>query len=200
MLGYGTADAGAGAAAAPGQSPPLPPSFAQAEAAILRLQGDMLLAAPEQRAAWQQRFTATMPQALALEYLASGEAVRQMEEKQALGCLAVRSGRYYLYRTVTVFGRATDSKGDVDIDLSREGPVQKVSRRQGCITLKPDGTFALCNTGRREVYVNGVLLQQFETVALPHLSLIEMAGAQLLFMVNPVAVNRVQQRSARLVM
>lgn len=38
----------------------------------------------------------------------------------AVGCLAGRSGRYYLRSTAVTLGRATDTKGDVDVDLAPE--------------------------------------------------------------------------------
>lgn len=191
---YGDAVLGYGVGAAP------LPAFRPAEDAVLQLQGDCLVPPAEQLAAWRQRFADAAPKVMQLEYLASAGVVQQMEAMEALACLCSKLGVYYLRRPVVVFGRSTDTKGDVDIDLSQEGASQKVSRRQGCISLQPDGAFRLCNTGRREVHVNGALLQQFETVQLPHLSVIEAGGVTLLFMVNPVAVSRVQQRTLKMVM
>lgn len=44
---------------------------------------------------------------------------------------------------------------DIDIDLSIEGPAWKISRLQGYIKLRPDGTFHVKNEGRRPVYIDG---------------------------------------------
>ena len=42
----------------------------------------------------------------------------------------------------------------VDVDLSPEQFAAKVSRQQGRLYLKSDGTFRLTNTGRRKFLVN----------------------------------------------
>jgi hypothetical protein len=148
-------------------------------------------------------------------------------------------------------GRSTDSKGDVDVDLAREGAAARVSRLQAQLTLGADGAFALQNVGRRVVMVNGApvrgrapwdgslgddsaalalpsrpsrhayaalphsmprpsqtstrphphpQLARGESAPVPHLSLLEVGGVQLLFLVNPLAVRRALARAEQLVM
>jgi hypothetical protein len=201
----------------------------------------------------------------------------------ALACLCGRAGRYLIRRAAASIGRSTDSKGDVDVDLAREGPACKVSRLQAQLLLGPDGAFALTNVGRRAVIVNGALvrgrcrrrllcsvpckgwqedwaagavrrlvqaaaaadwagaallgtaavcsapahvhahntrhwpappsrlavasfppsrcqLERGQVAPLPHLSLLEVGGVQLLFMVNALAVQRAVARARHLVM
>ena len=88
----------------------------------------------------------------------------------------------------------------VDIDLSQEGDARKVSRQQARLALRPDGHFLFTNTGRRTVSVNGIHVVQNCSVSLKHLSLIDLAGVHLLFMVNHLAVHRLVARSQNLVL
>ena len=88
----------------------------------------------------------------------------------------------------------------VDIDLTQEGDARKVSRQQAHLTLRPDGQFQFTNIGRRTVSVNGTQIVQHRSVKLEHLSLIDLAGIHLLFMVNQLAVQRVLARSQNLVL
>ena len=55
----------------------------------------------------------------------------------------------------------------VDVDLSPEQFAAKVSRQQGRLYLKSDGTFRLTNTGRRKFLVNNTQVAVSEP--LPHL-------------------------------
>lgn len=103
-------------------------------------------------------------------------------------------------RAAASIGRSTDSKGDVDIDLAKEGPASKVSRLQAQLLLQPDGSFTIKNVGRRGIAVNGAPLGRGEAAALPHLGLLEVGGLQLLFMVNQLAVGRALARVEQLVM
>jgi hypothetical protein len=57
--------------------------------------------------------------------------------------------------------------------------------------------WASVHVGRRTLHVDGHLLHQFEAAPLRHLSLLEVAGLQLLFMVNSAAVERVRRRTAK---
>lgn len=88
----------------------------------------------------------------------------------------------------------------VDVDLADEGDAKKVSRKQAHLCLSPSGKFTLTNTGRRTIHVNGVELTQHESIHLDHLSLLDLAGIRLLFMVNQSAVRRLVTRSQNLVL
>lgn len=165
-------------------------------------------------------------------------------------------------------GRSSDTKGDVDVDLSKEGAACKVSRLQAQLMLGPGGGFTVTNVGRRAIHANGApvrsgpcrprgewglrrwvqqaalppriavdalplgslapraeaslacwrpplsdalhtppsplpptpQLERGQSAPLPHLSLLEVGGVQLLFMVNALAVQRALARMEQLVM
>lgn len=88
----------------------------------------------------------------------------------------------------------------VDIDLTHEGDARKISRQQAHISLRADGGFLFTNIGRRAVSVNGMRVVQHCSVNLEHLSLIDLAGVHLLFIVNHLAVHRLVARSQNLVL
>ncbi|GLI66298.1 hypothetical protein VaNZ11_010060 [Volvox africanus] len=58
----------------------------------------------------------------ALEATCSAVAQEDMEAQGALACLAGRHAKYYLRSTAVTLGRTTESKGDVDVDLTPEEP------------------------------------------------------------------------------
>ena len=97
-----------------------------------------------------------------------------------------------------LLGRESAAKGGVDVDLSREGSATKVSRRQAYLSLQPDGSFRIDNIGRQTVVVDGVRVEQFSGSPVGQLSVIEVGGARLMFMINGEAVKRILRRSARL--
>ena len=88
----------------------------------------------------------------------------------------------------------------VDIDLTHEGDARKISRQQAHISLRADGGFLFTNIGRRAVSVNGMQVVQHCSVNLDHLSLLDLAGVHLLFIVNHLAVHRLVARSQNLVL
>ena len=88
----------------------------------------------------------------------------------------------------------------VDVDLTQEGNAKKVSRQQAQIALHSDGRFVLKNIGRRTVLVNSRQVVQYCCIKLDHLSLIDLAGIHLLFVVNHLAVRRLVSRSQNLVL
>lgn len=88
----------------------------------------------------------------------------------------------------------------MDVDLGEEGDAKKVSRKQAHLQLNANGKFTLANTGRRTISVNGAELREHVTTNLEHLSLINLAGIHLLFMINQSAVRRLISRSQNLVL
>ncbi|KAI8473960.1 MAG: hypothetical protein J3K34DRAFT_409085 [Monoraphidium minutum] len=153
-----------------------------------------------QVAAWRERFRSNAGGLADLERVASAATALLMDAQGALGCLCGRNGRYLVRRTAVTLGRSTDSKGDVDVDLAREGVPGKVSRLQAQLALGRGGGWSVKNVGRRELFVNGAPLERGESAPVPHLSLLEVGGVQLLFMANPAAVQRALVRSQQLVM
>ncbi|KAG2484076.1 hypothetical protein HYH03_017095 [Edaphochlamys debaryana] len=65
---------------------------------------------------------------MALEATCSAVAQDDMEAQGAVACLAGLTGKHYLRSIVVSLGRATESKGDVDIDLT---PEEAEQRRRG---------------------------------------------------------------------
>ncbi|KAK2657082.1 hypothetical protein Ddye_010134 [Dipteronia dyeriana] len=108
------------------------------------------------------------------------------------GAFAVFYGRYlkhYIKKTEVVLGRATDEV-DVDIDLRREGPATKISRRQALIKMEGDGSFILKNLGKSSVFLNGQEITTGHGVRLRSGNLIEIKEMAFVFEVNENAVKR----------
>jgi len=83
----------------------------------------------------------------------------------------------------------------VDIDLSTEGDARKVSRLQAHLSMSPVACFQLKNVGRRTLLVNNRQVDQGQVAQLGHLSLVEVGGVRLLFMVNHAATERATART-----
>ena len=152
--------------------------------------------------AWRERFRGNAAGVAALERVASASAALFMDAQGALACLCGRGGRYLVRRAAATIGRSTDSRGDVDVDLAREGgdAAGRVSRLQAQLLLRPDGAFWLTNVGRRAMAVDGAPLARGEAARVGHLSLLEVGGLRLLVLVNAPAVARALARVEQLVM
>jgi len=156
-----------------------PPTFSDAEDAVLGVGSsgaaaerwakqhthaagsDGAAASEQQLQEWRERFRGNAGGLAALEQVASASTSLFMDAQGALACLCGRAGRYLVRRAAVSLGRSTDSKGDVDVDLAREGAAAKVSRLQAQLLLQPDGAFVLHNVGRRSVMVNGATVSCF---------------------------------------
>mmetsp|Transcript_28765 Transcript_28765/g.63366 ORF Transcript_28765/g.63366 Transcript_28765/m.63366 type:complete len:141 (+) Transcript_28765:268-690(+) len=136
-------------------------------------------------------------QVLQLEALACAATSQELDACGALACLSTRSGRYLIHRTTFSVGRSTETKGEVDVNLSRGGPATKVSRCQAYVSLEADEKFTMNNVERRALHVNGMEVVQFGRAELPHLGVLEVGDVRLLFMVNQAAVQRVMRRMKR---
>ena len=75
----------------------------------------------------------------------------------------------------------------MEVDLSAEGDAKKVSRKQAYLSVAPSGSWVLRNVGRRLMIVNGQPLSQGKMTVIPHLSMVEVGGVRLLFMVSRVS-------------
>lgn len=148
---------------------------------------------------WQSRFNKHRVELHQLEAAASTAAGLELDGEGAVASLCGRHGRYVMRRSTFSLGRSTHSKGEVDVDLALEGPSSKVSRRQALVTMELSGQFKIINIGRRKLRINNTVVTQFQTAELQHLSIIEVGGVALLFIVNSLAVQRVVQRSGRFV-
>jgi len=84
--------------------------------------------------------------------------------------------------------------GDLGVDI--EGKELSISRQQAQLFLDAEGDFKLRCLGRREMVVNGETLHKGEVATLPHLSLIRVGHVAVLFIVNKMALERLQKKSA----
>eukprot|EP01134_Creolimax_fragrantissima_P000769 CFRG0769T1 len=75
-------------------------------------------------------------------------------------------------------------RSNCDVNLSVEGPSQKISRLQGAIRLKSNMRFYLYNYGKHAMYVNGVPVNKGERLMLNHQAIIEVYEFSLLFSIN----------------
>ncbi|KAL2532453.1 Forkhead-associated (FHA) domain-containing protein [Abeliophyllum distichum] len=82
-----------------------------------------------------------------------------------------------------ILGRSTEDI-DVDIDLSKEGRANKISRRQALIKMEADGSFFLRNLGKSPVSVNGIAIATGQLLILSSSCLIEIRGMSFVFEVN----------------
>ncbi|KAL3159853.1 hypothetical protein ABBQ38_010254 [Trebouxia sp. C0009 RCD-2024] len=147
-----------------------------------------------------QCFPAKLQHISRLEQLSAAASMRELDAKRAIALLCGKHMRYFVKATSIDLGRSTSTLGMVDIDLTQEGNARKVSRQQAQLALHPDGRFLLTNIGRRTVFVNGNQVLQHHNIHLEHLSMIDLAGIRLLFMVNHLAVHRLVARSQNLVL
>ncbi|KAK2724999.1 microspherule protein 1-like [Artemia franciscana] len=104
-------------------------------------------------------------------------------DSQTLSMLKGKVINYHVKSKEVTIGRSTPNSA-VDIDLSREGPAWKISRRQGVIRLTSLGKFILVNEGKRPMYVDGKVLLSGAKTKLVHNSVIEVAGLSFVFVVN----------------
>ena len=76
------------------------------------------------------------------------------------------------------------------MNLALEKCASKVSRLQCLLEMDLTYGYLLRNIGRQTVTVNNVEVPNGHKIKLPHLSLIEVGAAQLLFVINVGAMQR----------
>ncbi|KAM7250024.1 hypothetical protein ACFE04_021907 [Oxalis oulophora] len=124
-----------------------------------------------------------------LEQGAQSSMQRCLASKGAFAVFYGRHLKHYIKKTEVVIGRATDEL-DVDIDVRREGPAQRISRRQAVIKLGSDGSFTLTNLGKNSVYLNGMEVQTGHVAILNPSSLIEIKDFSFIFEISRKCVAR----------
>jgi hypothetical protein len=133
-----------------------------------------------------------------LESSAAAALARELNAYNAVAALCGRSTRYLLRRTAVLLGRASaPGTAAVDVDLSTEavGAEKAVSREQAHLFLDIDNVFKIRCLGRRSLFVNGEEVKQGFVAAMPHLSLVKAGPVVLLFVVNRLALDRIQRRT-----
>ncbi|KAG6773889.1 hypothetical protein POTOM_021230 [Populus tomentosa] len=124
-----------------------------------------------------------------LEQCAQSSMQRAIASRGALAVLYGRHLKHYIKDTEVMLGRATEDM-DVDIDLGREGPANKISRRQALIKMEGDGSFFLKNLGKNPMFLNGKELASGQRMGLRSSSLIEIREMAFVFEVNSKSVKR----------
>lgn len=124
-----------------------------------------------------------------LEQCACSSMQRSIASQNALAILYGCHQKHYIKKPEVVLGRATEEV-DVDIDLGREGPSNKISRRQAIIKMEGDGSFSLKNLGKSPILVNGKEIITGQILSLTPSCLIEIREIRFLFEVNHKAARR----------
>lgn len=113
-------------------------------------------------------------------------------DKLTLAVLRGRNVRFIMKAVKITFGRKT-KHNEVDMDLSLEGPSDKISRKQGTLKFRSTGEFFLTNDGKRPIFVDGEPILENRKCKLRNQSLIEIVGLSLVFVVNYEYVNAIRQ-------
>lgn len=118
-------------------------------------------------------------------------------DNDTLAVLRGSTVRFIMKSIKITFGRDTkDNK--VDVDLSLEGPTDKISRRQGTLELRGNGAFYLSNDGKRTIFVGGDPLLTGHSCILPHQSLVEIVDLGFVFLVNQELVTAIREENKKL--
>lgn len=160
------------------------PYFSDIEAMILEMDLDPYDQDPNSvKKDPSYQFDETKRTIIRLEQGARSCLQRAMTSQEALAILYGRHLRHYIRKPEVLLGRSTDDI-DVDIDLSKEGRANKISRRQAIIKMEADGSFFLKNLGKSSVSVNGVEIASGQLLNLSTNCLIEIRGMSLVFEIN----------------
>ena len=168
---------------------PPPPSFADAEAAVLAMDQRPAIdqVDPVARKRSRARLASSLRKIRKLEASAQAATARAATAKNSLGVLQGHRATFQITRRETVLGRSTEDQ-KVDVDLAEEGNASKVSRQHAFIKLRWNGEFVLRNVGKRHVWINNVAVESGRRASLAPHSLIEVGGLRLMFLPNPTLV------------
>ncbi|KAF5303984.1 hypothetical protein FQA39_LY01769 [Lamprigera yunnana] len=113
--------------------------------------------------------------------------------------LAVLRGRLVRYlmrsREITI-GRSAKNH-TVDVDLSLEGPAEKISRRQGTLKLRDSGEFYMLSEGKRPIFVDGRPIMSGNKIRLYDNSVVEFASLRFVFTINQDLIKVLHTESVR---
>ncbi|XP_062102510.1 uncharacterized protein LOC133812722 [Humulus lupulus] len=124
-----------------------------------------------------------------LEQCARASMQRAIASKGAFAILYGRHSKQYIKKPEVILGRATEDN-EVDIDLGKEGPANKISRRQALIKMEGDGSFFLTNIAKSSIFVNGKEIATGHRMCLSSSSLIEIREMSFVFEMNHKSVKR----------
>ncbi|KAB0791491.1 hypothetical protein PPYR_03291 [Photinus pyralis] len=113
--------------------------------------------------------------------------------------LAVLRGRLVRYlmrsREITI-GRSAKNH-TVDVDLSLEGPAEKISRRQGTLRLRNNGEFYISSEGKRPIFVDGRPIMAGNKVRLYDNSVVEFSSLRFIFSINHEIIRVIHNENVR---
>ncbi|XP_018335479.1 microspherule protein 1 [Agrilus planipennis] len=117
-------------------------------------------------------------------------------DSQTLAVLRGRLVRYLMRSREITIGRSAKGHA-VDIDLSLEGPAEKISRKQGTLRLRNTGEFYLSSEGKRPIFVDGRPIMPGNKVRLNDNSVVEIASLRFIFSVNQELIKVIHNESVR---
>ncbi|KAK9683454.1 hypothetical protein RND81_10G142100 [Saponaria officinalis] len=130
-----------------------------------------------------------------LEQNAHSYIQRALTAHGAFAILYGRHSKHFIKKPEVLLGRGTNDV-PVDIDLSREGRANKISRRQAIIKMEKEGTFILRNMGKCSIYVNNKEVIPGLTLGLHSNCLIEIRGMPFIFETNQASVKKYLDNTA----
>ncbi|KAL9312543.1 hypothetical protein ACSQ67_017995 [Phaseolus vulgaris] len=114
---------------------------------------------------------------------------RAIDAHGAFAILYGRHSKHYIKKPEVLLGRATEGF-PVDIDLSKGGYSNSISRRQAIIKMDKEGSFYIKNFGKSSILVNSKEVQTGQSQRLHTNYLIEVRGIPLIFEINQNRVKR----------
>ncbi|CAL1384080.1 unnamed protein product [Linum trigynum] len=166
------------------------PYFSDIETMILDMDLDpeeQDLFSNDQVLRYQQEETKTA--ILRMEQSAHAYTQRAIASHGAFAVLYGRYSKHYIKKSEVLLGRGTEDTS-VDIDLSREGRANKISRRQAIISLDESGCFHLKNVGKFSISVNDKEITHGQSLNLTPSCLIEIRGKPFVFEINQSCVKK----------
>ncbi|GLT57961.1 hypothetical protein SLA2020_308920 [Shorea laevis] len=165
------------------------PYFSDVEAMILDMDLD-----PEDNDLYDQEVARyqheeTKRAIVRLEQAACSYMQRAIASHGAFAILYGRNSKHYIKKHEVLLGRATEEFA-VDIDLTREGRSNKISRRQAMINMEKDGSFHLKNLGKCSLTVNSEEIAPGHSSSLSSSCLIEIKGMPFMFEINQTCVKQ----------
>ncbi|BAT77719.1 hypothetical protein LR48_Vigan09g028800 [Vigna angularis] len=114
---------------------------------------------------------------------------RAINAHGAFAILYGRHSKHYIKKPEVLLGRATEGF-PVDIDLSKGGYSNSISRRQAIIKMDKEGSFYIKNFGKSSILVNSKEVHTGQSQRLHTNYLIEVRGIPLIFEINQNRVKR----------
>ncbi|KAK7262918.1 hypothetical protein RJT34_30499 [Clitoria ternatea] len=124
-----------------------------------------------------------------LEQSTQSSSRRAIRSRGAFAVLYGRILKKYIKKSEVILGRATDDI-PVDVDLSKEGRANKISRRQALIKMEANGSFIIKNLGKGSFFLNGKEVASGQVRGLGASSVIEIRGISLNFEINNKCVRK----------